>query len=112
MFSRMGFDTKCSSFSGTVCNLPHLARRSQIQVVGAQGSATTFVNDDTSPLRAMMEAVLEQGDYSTMSSRAQTARKKGDAKGDDDYVFPSSDKCRKEVTAKEVFGGELEWVAK
>ena len=114
--SLLYFDTKCSSFSGTTCQLPGLAKSSQIQVVSSKSTASTFVNDETSPLRALMEGILEQDSYSKMNSRLQAARKRAAAAADDaaadDYIFPNSDEYRKAVTDKEMPGGALEWVEK
>ena len=99
---------------GTACQLPNLAKPSQIQVVSSKSTATTFVNDETSPLRALMEGILEQDSYSKMNKRLQAARKKAGpaAVGEDDYILPNSDKYRKAVTEKEIPGRVLEWVEK
>jgi hypothetical protein len=112
--SLLYFDTKCSSFEGTACQLPSLAKSSQIQVVSSKGTATTFVNDETSPLRALMEGILEQDSYSKMNRRLQAARKKagGAAAGEDNYILPNSDEYRKAVTDQDTPGGALEWVEK
>jgi hypothetical protein len=111
--SLLYFDTKCHSFKGTACELPNLAKTSQIQVVSSSGVASTFVNDDASPLRALMQGILEQDNYAQMESRLKAARKRAGASGQEDqYVLPNSYAYRTEVLEKDSPGGPLEWVEK
>ena len=114
--SLLYFDTKCSSFHGAACALPKLVNSSNLQMVSVKGTASTFVNDQSSPLRALMEGILEQDGYSKMNSRLQAARKRAAAAADDaaadDYIFPNSEEYLKGVIEKALPGGELEWVAK
>jgi len=104
------FDTKCFSFEGTVCELPNLVRPDQLQVVGSRKAATTFLNQETSPLRALMEGLLQKDTYARMNSRLQSARRRAGSGNEDDYVFPDSAAYQRAVIPANSRSGQLEWV--
>ncbi len=101
------FDTKCSAFY-EACELPKKLSSTNIRVIAADQPSTTMVDRSDSPMRAMLEGILEQEDYEAIGQRLKKAR--GSRRGEDNYVLPGTQKYDQGVGKAALTGGAVEWV--
>lgn len=66
------FDTKCSAFY-EACELPKKLSSTNIRVIASDQPSTTMVDRSDSPMRAMLEGILEQEDYEAIGQRLKKA---------------------------------------
>jgi hypothetical protein len=103
------FDTKCNAFS-TACTLPQKIESANLRVIAADGVATTMVDRPSSPIRAMLEGLLNQEDYAAIGKRLQKARKRTEG-NEDNYLLPGTPKYEQWFSREtELVGGSAEWV--
>jgi hypothetical protein len=104
------FDTKCSSFSNA-CALKRRLTSTNMKTIGADSVAMTMVDDSTSPIRAMLEGILNQEDFAAMDQRLQKARKRSGEPWNDNYILPGSARYKQAIEGGSTLpGGAVEWV--
>jgi hypothetical protein len=84
-------DTKCYSSEG-VCTTQGMIRNPYFIQIASKGTATTFVNDSTSALRAMLDGFLKMKNFDGIKTGIEKALK-GDPDREnhvDNYIFPNS----------------------
>ena len=79
--------------------------------IAADTMASTMVDDSNSPIRAMLEGILNQEDFAAMDRRLQKARKRSGEPRDDNYILPGSAKYKQAMEGGPTLpGGAVEWV--
>jgi hypothetical protein len=104
------FDTKCSAFSNA-CALNTRLQSRNMKTIAADSVAMTMVDDSTSPMRAMLEGLLNQEDFSAIDQRLQKARKRSGEPWSDNYILPGSARYKQAIeSGSSLPGGAVEWV--
>jgi len=93
-------DTKCQA-ADSICEVLPEVRNANLQIIAPINTATTFENSKTSPLRSLVEGLIERRPYAVINNKVNNARKKAQKEVDleldpqfspeqDEYIYPTS----------------------